>query len=541
MNTLRLLLWLRWRIGMNTTTKRGRWAALGITALLALVMSPLFVGGAFGAWAFTAHIGARALLVVFGLCQLIILWVSLLTGAMGRLFELDKLKRYPVRPLDVFAINTLASLCEPIVLMTLPTLVAAAVGVGRHDGGPAGFAALAGGVVLLLVTASLLQLLLALLDDLLRREWMRYVAAFFFTMTIIGFQLAVGRSSSRFTSEARKAGITPERLASEAMHAFERVPTVAGPASLAGAHPAAPYDNPLVGFAVCLLLIGVPILLGSRLMARSSVRESVGGTVRRPSVASARGGFAARLPGLTMVQSLLVGREFVYIFRTPALLYQMAVIPLTAIGLTFLRRSSEPGFASFLPLFILVSTLAGRNLMLWGYDGPGVRSLFLMPVRARDLVLSKNVAWLTSVFTEAAVVFAFISVLHPAEVLPQLAMFTTGYVAVALAGSVMGTWVSITKPIKPPQQGMARRSPGGIMGVVAFLVILLVAGAVVLAVVAVRALTPAAYDEPASVVVTTLLMLGSAVVWWIALDRNADVLDLRREGMIDVLAKSTDA
>jgi uncharacterized membrane protein YfcA len=100
--------------------------------------------------------------------------------------------------------------------------------------------------------------------------------------------------------------------------------------------------------------------------------------------------------------------------------------------------------------------------------------------------------------------------------------------------------VSITRPIKPPQQGMARRSPGGVVGLVAFLAMLVVAGGVVLAVVAVRALTPDPYDNVASLSVTTVLLNAAAVVWWIALDRNADTLERHREGMIDVLAKSAD-
>lgn len=540
MNTLRLLFWLRWRIAINTTTRRGRWAAIGITALLALAMSPLYVGGAFAAWAYTSRTGAAALLVVFGICQFVILWVSLLTGAMGRLFELDKLKRYPVRPLDVFAINTLASLSEPIVLMTLPSLIAAAIGVGHHDGALAGLAAMGGGVVLLLVTASLLQLLLALLDDLLRREWMRYVAAFFFTATVIGFQLMVRGSSARLAAEARKAGFTLEQLSREAMRIFERIPTVAAPASLAGTHPAGPYAEPWVGFFVCLVLIAVPVWLGARVMSTASRRASVGGSVRKVRRASTRGGFAARLPGFTGVQSLLVGRELLYLVRTPALLYQMAIIPITVIGLSFLRTARDTALGSFMPMFILTSTLAGRNLMLWGYDGPGVRTLFLMPLRARDLVLTKNVVWLTSALLEATIVFVFMAVTRPAAAQVQLPMYATGFVAVALAGGVMGSWVSITRPIKPPQQGMGRRNPGGVVGLVAFVAVLAVAGAVVLAVFAVRALTPEAYKLPASIAVTTLLMFVSAAVWWIALDRNSDTLERCREGMIDVLAKSAD-
>lgn len=540
MNTLRLLFWLRWRIAMNTTTTRGRWAAIGLTALLALALSPLYVGGAVGAWLYASKVGAPALLVVFGVCQFAILWVSLLTGAMGRVFELDKLKRYPVRPLDVFGINTLASLSEPVVLMTMPSLIAATLGVARHSGAAAAFAAAGGAVALLLVTAALLQLFLALLDDLLRREWMRYVAAFFFTATIIGFQLVMRGSSSKLADEARKAGFTPEQLALEATRVFEGIPTTAAPASLAGAHPAGLLGEPWAGFAACLLLVAVPVVLGARVMSTASQRASVGGSVGKPRNAARRVAFGSRLPGLTAVQSLLVRREFLYLLRTPALLYQMAVIPLTVIALSFMNRPGKVVGGAFLPLFVMTSTLAGRNLTLWGYDGAGVRTLFLMPFRAHDLVFTKNLVWLTTALLEAAVVFTFMAVTRPAQVLAQLPMYATGFVAVAFAGGVMGSWVSITRPMKPQERGMARRSPGGVVGLLAFLAILLVGGAVVLAVLAVRALTPDAYDAPASLAVTTVAMLVSAAVWWIAIERNADQLERHREGMINVLAKSAD-
>jgi hypothetical protein len=542
LKTLRLLFWLRWRIAMNTTSRRGRWGVILITVLLGLAMAPIYVGGAIGAFAYTSHAGAPALLVVFGICQFAILWVSLLTGAMGRLFELDKLKRYPVRPLDVFAINVLASLSEPVVLMTMPALAAAGFGVARHAGVLAGLAAGGGGVLLLLITAALLQLLLALLDDLLRREWMRYVAAFFFTATVIGFQVVVRGSSTKLAAEARRAGFSPEQLGQRLMELFARVPTVAAPATLAGARAGGPFVDPWLALGVCLVLLVVPIGLGARFMATGSRRAAVGGGGRRGRAGSARGGFAARWPGFTATQSLLLGREFLYVIRTPALLYQMAVVLIAIIALSIVRTANTgPAGGAFLPMFIMTGTLAGRNLMLWGYDGPGVRTLFLLPFKARDLVLTKNVMWLASALFEATVVFVFMALTRPRQEVALLPLFATGYVAVALVGGVMGSWVSITRPIKPPQQGMARRSPGGVVGLVAFLVILLVAGAVVLAVLAVRALTPDAYDQAASLAVTTLLLLVSAAVWWIALDRNADTLERHREGMIDVLAKSADA
>ena len=83
MKTLRLLIWLRWRIGINTTTTRGRWAAIGITTLFALAMAPIYVGGAIGSFALGMRVGPPALPIVFGLCQLGVLWVSLLVSGVA--------------------------------------------------------------------------------------------------------------------------------------------------------------------------------------------------------------------------------------------------------------------------------------------------------------------------------------------------------------------------------------------------------------------------------------------------------------------------
>ena len=540
MRTLRLLLWLRWRIGMNTTSTRSRWATVGLSLLIALAMSPIYVGGAIGAYALTVKIGAAGLPVVFGLCQLTVFWVSLLIGAMGRTFELDKLKRYPLRARDVFAINTLAALFEPIVVMTMPALVTAAIGVARHSGTPAGLAAAAAGALLLLVTVSLLQLLLAFIDDLLRREWMRYVAAFFFTMTMIGFQLTLRSSSAKFAEQARKAGFTPEQLLDRVRQAFERVPTVAAPVSVAGAHPAGWLAAPPAGLAACAAFILVPLLVGGRVMSRASLRAAPGGVLRARGPGSARGSLGLPLPGLSHPQSLLVAREFLYMVRTPALLYQLAVVALSSVALIFLSTRNT-AYGAFTPMLVMLGTLAGRNLMLWGYDGAGIRTLFLLPVSARDLVLTKNVAWLATALLEAIVVFGLLAIFRSASVLPWLAVVATGWLALVLLGGVLGTYVSVRFPTRPPERGLGRRSPGGPAALGALLAMLAIGAALVVLVIAVRRLTPDAYDGVASLIVTALAVCIAAGIWWIGLERNADLLELGREKMIDTLAKSSDA
>jgi hypothetical protein len=317
---------------------------------------------------------------------------------------------------------------------------------------------------------------------------------------------------------------------------------VAAPASAGGAHPAGWLDSPLAGLAVCLALIVVPLVVGARVMATAALRASVGTRLLGRRANGAGGSLGPKLPFLTRAQSLLVAREIVYMTRTPALLYQLAVVPLSAFALMFLAPTSKAGpFGAFMPMFVMLGTLAGRNLMLWGYDGPGVRTLFLLPVSPRDLVLTKNLGWFASALVEVVTVLTTITVLRTAQVLPHLPLVFTGWLALALTSGVVGTWVSARFPKRPPERGIGRRSPGGVAGLGAVIGFLALAGALGLAVFAVRVLTPDRYDELASVIVTSTAACVAAAVWWIGLERNADVVQQNRERMIDALAKTSDA
>lgn len=539
MRTVRLLLWLRWRIGMNTSSRRGRWVAAIVIGLLALALSPLYLGGGVAAWKAAHDTGASSLLITFGLVQIVILWISILTGAMGRLFELDKLKRYPLRPGIVYLVNVVGSATEPIVLMCLPALVGGVLGVAQRDGLLPGAAAGLGAGLLLFVTLSWVQLLLAVLDDLLRREWMRYVAGFGLSLTILALQMFMSQTTHRLRDSMAGSEVVPARVLAIVREVFAALPGVAAPAAVAGARPEGPFGNGAVGLLATIVLVSVPLALGVRIMSRASQRPAVLTPVR--SRRAQERGLSLSVPGLTRVQGLLLGRELVYLTRTPALLFQMAIVPITVIGLSFLRPASASQAPAFLPLFILVSGLAGRNLMLWSHDGPGVRTLFLMPLRSRDLVVSKGIAWLVTAVAEATVVFVALSLHRGAAFVRDLPMLVTGYLAVAFIAGMIGLAISIRRPTKPPTQGMARRNPdtvGGLLGLVSVLAVL---GVLVGLVVAVRAITPDAYDLAAATVVTSSAMLIAGLVAWIAVDRFAELMDAHREHMIDVLAKSADA
>jgi len=154
MTTLRLLLWLRWKLFLRSTTTGNRVMGAVFTGLLLLVFSPAWFGGAMAAYVGVLRTGGAVIPIAFGICQLAWISMGVLSGALGRSFDLDKFLRYPVRPRSVFAINVLASLLGPVPLMTVPTLVAVTIAAGQRAGFVAALGVGAAGACLLLVTAA---------------------------------------------------------------------------------------------------------------------------------------------------------------------------------------------------------------------------------------------------------------------------------------------------------------------------------------------------------------------------------------------------
>lgn len=537
MRTVRLLLWLRWRTLVNALGPRGRVVTLVGTAFLLLALAPVYLGGAMVAVAVAKRGGHDVLVPLFGIVQFAIGWFTLLSGALGRTFELDRLQRYPLRPATVFLTNTLTAASEPVVLLSLPALIGGVVGVGLHEGAAAGALAAVAAVLLLFVTLAWLQWLLALLDDLLRREWLRYVAALLFTGTVIGAQVLVRRGMSVLRERTAAAGYAPDDVGGLLRDLFGALPSVAAPASVAGAVHDGPLASPWIGLAVTAALIVAPVVLGTRAMATSARRP----TATTPSGQGRARSLSLPIPGLTRIQGLLLGRELIYLLRTPTLVFQWVSLPLVALALWRLQASDPTSLRGpWLPLTMLAAGLVGRNLVMWGHDGAGLRMLFLEPLAARDLVLSKNLAWLLTTLAEGAVVFGGVWAIEGSRATPLLVTVVPGYLAVVLVAAVGGTAISILHPIRPRERGLGRRGPGGLTSVFALLGLVVVLGAIVLMVLGVRMLLPERWDVLGSTLVTTGALLVALPVWWVSLERFATLIEARREAMVDAIAKATE-
>lgn len=535
---LRPLLWLRWTLAWRTTNTRTRIASIVLTLVLFALFSPIFVGGAVAAYHAVHRIGAPAVVIAFGLCQLVWLWMGLLSGAMGRAFDLEQLIRYPVRTRTVYLVNLFATLTEPLALMTLPTMIAVVIAMGERAGVLGACAAIGGAMLLMLTTSALMQLLLALLDDLLRREWMRFFAAAVASLTFLGVQWVMRDLGDHIALPFARQEISMERAILMGAEALGRIPTIGAPAALATAPLTHPGANAVWLTLATVVGIWLSVSVGSRLLERSALRSGGGGRVRPIRVVGpTRGAFAGLWAGMPGSIGTLVAREMIYVWRTPQMLYQLLVPPLMVLFFYGARHESlkdQPGFA----LVMLSTSIMGRNLMLFGYDGPGIRTMFLMPVAAKSIVLAKNIGYLITVLAQTALMFAVVAVVGlPFEpVLATTAILAA--IAVVMLALVVGNHYSIANPTKPASRGFARRGGSQLASLVGVFVLVLAAASVVGLLWLVRHLVGPQAEGPAGIASAAVIAAGCIALWWTSVQRSATAFLKHRENLIEVLARA---
>lgn len=537
MKTLRLLAWLRWTLFLRATSVSNRWGTIALNLLMGLAFSPFWFGGAVLAFGGVLKFGAPAAVVAFGACQFAWVYFGLLIGAMGRSFDLDRLTRYPLRPATVYAANVLASCLEPVCLMTLPIVVATAIGAFARAGLLAGAATLAAGLLVTLVTAAVLQLLLALLDELLRREWVRFVAVGLFSLTFVSFQFLargmVGRVVERFAHQT----LEPAQVVAMVAANLAKVPTVGWPSAIAtGALDGAPL-RVLAGLAGTALLGALLISPGARLMRHTArAGESAGGGAAAAKRPSARG-TVGLLPGLLpRGVGLLAARELRYSVTSPQRVLALFLTPLVLLLLLFTRDSSPVATPAFVML-LLSSSLTTAAITQFSFDGPGVRSFFLLPCRARDVLLAKNLEVFARVAVQLALVFTPLTVLRRAQWNAFGSVLMVGAAAVVFGVVALGTWVSIRWPVRARRRGMSTRGDSGWGGFAMFGGTAAFAALVFGTVWAARALAGPAHATLAGLAVAIAYFAAAAGAWWVSLDRNAAALLANRERLVEVIAR----
>ncbi len=554
MTTLRLLLWLRWKLFLRSGTTGSRIGGAALTLLMLVAFSPAWLGGALAAYWGVLHEGVPAIVLAFGLCQLAWLSLGLLSGALGRSFDLDKFLRYPVRPRTVFAINLGASLLSPVPLMTLPTLAAVALAAGERSGALAALGVAAGGLGALLITAAFLQVLLALLDEALRRESVRYVATAGMTLALVGMQFGTRWFAHRVSQDVlvrfQSHAITGQQALAIASSFFAHIPTVAAPAAIAaGALDGAPL-RVLAGLAGTLALLACGVLPGAALM-RHTVRggESVAAKPARTGRRGGTGSFAFGTGLLPRGIGLMLGRELRLTLRNPQRLMSVFLAPLVSLMFFFNTRGNPTAGAGF-TLAMLASTMGTASQLLFAYDGPGVRSFFLLPCSPRDVLLAKNLELLVRLLLQLLLAFGTLTFLVHGLWSPLTFTMLLGAIVLALLSLATGTTISLRHPTKMRQRGIAMRGNTGWAGAAVSFAIFAGAGVLGGVLFGARWLTQRAFPAHSAsglaaantvgLALAALLLAAAGAIWWRSLELNARALPACRERLIEVLARSSD-
>ena len=544
MNTLRLLLWLRMKLFLRATSKAGMAGAILLNLLLLVAFSPVWLGGALGAWAGVKQYGASVIPIAFGITQFAWIGLGILSGALGRTFDLGKLLRYPVRPRTVFAINVFASLLSPVPLMALPTLVGVVVGAFQHSGVAAAAGAALGGLMVLLVTATLLQVLLALLDEVLRHERVRFIATAFMTLFFVGIQFLVRLSLRQMLEKVAPRLLHHEITVPQAIdlgaRLFAGVPTVGAPAAIAqGALTAAPAQVAL-GIAGCLALLAAGVLPGAALM-RFTVRggSSVGGGAATARDRAATGSFAVGTGLLPRGLGLLLAREVRMTLRHPQRLMSVIMAPL--VGLVFLINArGNSSIGAGLALGLLASSIGTGTLLLFGYDGTGVRSFFLLPCNPRDVLLAKHLELLGRLLVQMVLTFGVLAlVTHRAWSVFDLCVLLL-VLAVVFGMLAAGSAVAIRYPAPVRQRGLAGRSSNNWANTGMSFGMFAAGGAMYGLLWLLRKVVPEAWRDPAGMMLGLSALVVGLAVWWRSLDLNARLLTESRERIVTAIARVTE-
>jgi hypothetical protein len=473
---LRLLLWLRLRT-MLRQKSRLAWGAVVATFLLLGV--PLTVGGALVTALGTRWAASQQdprLLTEWIHLVLLVVWLlflmrATLTFGTNEFYDVTKLFHFPVRPVTVFAAQTIGVFLSPGTLFfTVPLLGLALSIPGRGAPG----AALHVGVVLLFVVHAIIlgQLLQLALLNVLRSRRFRDLASILVALLSAGLYLSF-----------RLAGTTTD--VSGFVHAllskhFARFTVALPPHWTAVVLDRSATTADWILFGGTLVPLTVLALLLAIWFLKKAYLSEIPITVGQAVVTSDRDVTRARFP-LTLVPDdvrAVAGREFQLLRRDPLiksmLIQQFAfILGPFAIAL-FTGAHSAPTIALtrifdwlVFPLFLVESVLA---LNLFGLEGGGIVATALTPMPRERVLSGKILAYfmlfeVLNLLVLGVVVLALAGVGHAVSAASSVARATEATAGLLILLGI-GAVTSVVAPMRltARSRGTLASSQAGRMG-----------------------------------------------------------------------------
>ncbi len=468
---------LRWRILRNNLkTKERLWDVIGM--VISSIVGVVFVGSLSivffaGTIAFLQnHHEARMAILFWG----IFLWWQVLpifVAGFSPSFSFRSLLRFPMSFSAFYLIGLAYGLADSAALASLVWLatMTLALAVANSSLLPTMILACA---LFIAVNVTLERLLGSWVEKILSKRRSREVFLALFVMAMVSLQflnpiLQKYGNSAKPEAEriVRYAEVFPGSLAGRIL---------AGTAS--GSFSAAATGT--AGLAAYALLFGGLLFARYRTQYRG---EELSETMAPSRAATKTVASATRTPEspeigvLPATITAVIGKEFRYLFRNgfvaTALLFPPMLVLLFSLQFggahpTALKRGVSPelffpGIMAYLTLMLMAPSYNS-----FAYEGRGMQTYFMLPVKFRDVLMGKN---FVAVSVLAAEIAACIGLLQWRVGLPRPPVFlaTMGALIFAVAGQLtIANWSALTFPKKMEFGKMSGQRQSGMAVLVAF-------------------------------------------------------------------------
>lgn len=473
---IRLVVWLRWRLLRNSLRrKNSRLDLLGL--IVSGLLSSLFVVGlcfAFYAGAYTFVSEGRpgwVALLFWG----IFLWWQLfpvLAAGFGTGFEFRNLLRFPLSLSAFYLIGLAYGLADFGSIAAVFWLLSMTIGAAVVEPGvlPAMLLIVA---LFLLMNVTLERLIGSWLERLLARRRARELFFALFILSMVSLQF-IAPALERYGNAAQP-------------WVLRLLPYVSPlPASLAGRSISAAVDGDFGGILAGAAGLAFYLLLFSALLWRrfaaqyrgeelSEAEASAGSAVLTKSMEQTDQLEALRL--LSPQVAAVLRKEFRYLTRNGFAFLMLLMPPLLVVLFSLQFAGSRTAAASrgtspdfFFPgmMAYLILILMAPAYNCFAYEGCGIQSYYMAPVRFREVFLGKNLMLVSVLTLEIAL---SLLVLAFRVGLPSASVFVSTLAAIvfAVTGQLsIANWSSLSFPRKLEFGQMRGQRQSGMAVLLAF-------------------------------------------------------------------------
>ncbi|MGH9477053.1 MAG: hypothetical protein ACRD1C_12080 [Terriglobales bacterium] len=542
---LAAIVWVRFQLVRNSMrTARGALEAISqvwVGIWFALLGLGGAVGFGFGGWHFV-HNGEAIWLSAL-LWPLFLFWqiFPIAASTFSEHIDTSHLARYPLTFRAYSLVRVLFGSVDVANLVGSLCLLGLTVGTGIAR--PRLLTVMVPAALLFIAFNLLLaQMIFVWLERWLAKRRTREIMTVIFFLVILGFNF-IGPVTERWSHISRGA---------EAAHLRLLVPLAAWlPPGLPGeALAAAAQGNWLAGLgALVVLAVCAAVvlkLLNIRLRAEYAGEVLSEGLPATPvkrlrSAAAPAAARWARLPGLDGPAAAVAHKELNYVRRSPVMFFSLAM-PVVILVLFALGGfgGHGPGLARAAgyayPVGLAYALLAFTNLVfnVCGAEAGGIQFYFMAPVRFRQVLAGKNLAYAVLLAIEAAVLYVIACLLDRPPSAVILAATLVGFVFATLCTLSAGNIVSLYFPKKLDLSRMGRHAARGTSSMIAMAIQAVAVGLVVLAMLGGFVL----HAPWVGLAVVVVLGVLAAIVYAMVLAQSDGLALARREALISELSKS---